>query len=330
MHWRFVFAGVLALGLHCLAAIRAAGAEEAPIQAAPATPIPAAEAAPRLDLSARTLNGHTFFPSQLVPWPFVTTHFGNLTGVSYSGFTRPGQDENGHAVLQSMSLGTFSEGFELGIGFTDFFALHLNVGGQVMAGSTTTSALNLGAVFAYETSGGVLFRLLRFRELFQLGVGLEIDYMSGKRMEPLDILSFNSQGMLVVDRSKLLSDVQSFSLAPSLRFAIAPTSFLGVQGGLTTGYQHSNVAGTATSNAVVLFAAALTLDLSPASVPLGFLVGYGLEHPFVDGAETTQSVEGGIFYTGRRNLTLGLASMTRFGPGDSKEYTGLIRLFYVW
>jgi hypothetical protein len=134
-----------------------------------------------------------------------------------------------------------------------------------------------------------------------------------------------------------LQSTHSLNVVPQAAASWAPFPALGIT--LNAGYLYKSLR----QNGVSLgsqngFQAAAVLDFDfgkISSVPIGLLGGYRLTAPLGDnGVERVDDIEGGIFYTGRRELGLGLEigwrDFTIRAPLDSKVVVAQLSLQYYW
>ncbi len=277
----------------------------------------------------RVLGDHAFLPSQLVVWPFVTTHFGTTTGLGYASMSSVGQDENGDAVQGSMALGDFNQTFDLGIAFTDWIGMQLRLGGRLNAGASLTSALSVGAIFSGEVKGGLIGRLVK-RGPFQLAMKLGGGYVRGKQLNPLNMLQTDDSGNLALQRSKLLSNVESWQLGPSLMAAYAPLRWLGLQTSFTFEYGKMTLGESTSDNKTLSWAVSATLDGRGVFLPIAIPIAYQLQKTLEEGGALEHRTESGIYYSGRTNLLLGLSAATKVGSKEDGEYLGEFRMYYYW
>jgi hypothetical protein len=177
---------------------------------------------------ARVLGDHSFIPSNLVAWPFVSTYFGMSTGVGLARFQRAGQDEQGQPINEKMSLAAFAETFSIGIAITSWLGLQARVDGLINAGGDLESALNVGAIFSVNNNIGVIIRVVN-SDQFTLAARFGGSYQTGKRLQPLEMLQTDASGNLTLDRKRLLSDLDAWTVGPAVMAAWAPVRYLGLQ-----------------------------------------------------------------------------------------------------
>jgi hypothetical protein len=272
--------------------------------------------------------GHSFLPSNLVVWPFVTTHFGTTTGFGLAKWQRTGQDDEGNTIEDSMTLGAFNEAFDLGIAFTDWLGIQARFGGNINAGANLTSALSVGAIFSAQTEGGLVLRLFQGGG-FHLAIKAGAGYLNGKRLQPLEMLQVDENGGLSIQRSRLLTKVSGWDVGPTLMMAYAPAAWFGMQTSFTFNYGKLTFSDTTMENKNISWGAGVNFDARSIGFPLAIPVVYQLDRALEDDAKLEHRTESGFFYSGRDNLNLGLSMATKLGDED-KEYLGEFRMVYYW
>ena len=291
----------------------------------------AAAEAPEPKLS-RQLNGHNFVRSELVAWPFPSTYFGSSFGVGLFSYDVPqGIDANGNAQALTITAAALTPRLDFGIGIADWIGVQLGVNGAVATGTNVDSALNFGAFFQAQFGGRVVGRLWRGDKL-QVAAALGGEYSFGKLINPLLVVSeLLSGGDFTA--SKLLLNVTSWNLGPEAMIAYAPLRLLGFQSSVAfrIGKTETGDNGSTTDKALA-WAIGATFDLSSV-VPLAVPIVYQLAVPIATEAggdsRAQHFVEGGLVYSGRSNLDLGVLVSTQL-KSDSKQYVGVFRMYYHW
>lgn len=295
---------------------------------------PPAQAAEGGD-TGREVNGHTFLPSDLLPQPFCTTHVGLSTGFGFAKLKAPIVDENGYATGETAhyTLAALAEWLDLQLAPLDWLAVRGKVQGTVLSGATTAAALNFGANVGLEYAVGATARVLRLGWL-QAAVALDVDRTHGYRFSPGDAIVASLQAGQITTDTLLIRSTDTQVLVTG-QVAASPGPAFGAW--LVGGYARSWTSGGGTSSSEGLLGLGLgaSLDFAPlAKVPVGLLSAYLYEKSSASGASGTHNVSAGVFYTGRRNLALGLeAGYLLQSPAagvDLSVVTALIRLRYYW
>jgi hypothetical protein len=126
-------------------------------------------------------------------------------------------------------------------------------------------------------------------------------------------------------------------LKPALAASWAPTHALGVTGNVAYVYASTDINGsTSTSNALQI-ATAVDYDFAAiSSVPIGLQVQFNWLAPSGGGLQHVTDLGGGVFYTGKKELALGvqvLARQFRVNPDVNvswNTYIAIIGMRYYW
>ena len=268
--------------------------------------------------------GHRFIPSEFVPGPFITTDFTTLTGL---GFASAAVNVSGSTT--AYNLGALSESMRLQVAQTSWLALRLGAAGILFSGIDQDAALNFGATFGYNVVAGATagWRFDRLRLAGSLDVGTSQSYT-------FNILSAIQQSVAasMVNASTLLTGVSTITVAPGAQAAYGFSPTLGAFGHVTFSFANAASGGVSQSSKALEAGGGASIDLAPDNhVPIGFLVAYNLEVDFPPGgAPSTAShqVAGGIFYTGRPDLALGMeARVSRSSPSPQVDLTVIEAVF---
>ena len=298
------------------------------------------EAAPGGEHWRRELGGHVFIPSLAIDDPFLSTNLAVYTGAGYSWIDGPDFDTRGNLLTNQRSYvaEALAEAVTFQAGITRWLALRVGGGGGINAGSDGRSALVVGATQPITVDAGVTasWRLAR---IVRLGGTFDFAYSHLKLIQPLSAVQASIAGAQV-DAAQASQRVDGYAIAPGAAVAIAPHPAIGLLA--VAQYQwngyYGDIAGVGLSSFVL--GASAQLDLRP-FVPwlgLGFLVAYRAQLPFESGTRYTHTLEGGIFYTGRRAIDLGidlqvkwfdLRPYARF-PLDTTQLISVVLLRYHW
>lgn len=274
----------------------------------------------------RVLGGHRFIPSEAIPGPFVTTDFQTQTGLGFASFNVGGTD---------YSLGLLAQFMRFQVAATPWLALRMGIDGQALSGVNTDAALVFGASAGYDLTAGASVSWL----LDRMRVSGSFDLLSSQssRFDVYDALK-DSITAGKIDASTLLINTKTTTFAPGAQVAYGFNPMLGAFGharlALVNGTEGKGDAGSTNLS----LGAGLSLDLAPISrFPVGLLVGYNLEfaNPSRAGADriSTSTVSGGVFYTGRPDMALGLegsASLSSMGTINFNTYTANFGIHYFW
>jgi hypothetical protein len=312
-----------------------------PPAARPAAP-PAASEARTADAS-RTLGGHTFLTPVGGPSPFVTTHLGLSIGFEHAVFRSTDQQRG---TLYHAALGALSQRLELGVRLLPRLGLRVAGEGVVASGLDGQSALNLGA------AGGGLWRVglqgvaARIASTgTQVGAELSVEGSAGGQIASIAGLFDQAvTSMRVPPTSALFAPESSHTgrFAWSVAQAIGPHASAQAWLGWAASWTASG-AGPAEHALDLTGGFTLTADASPL-VPVAVVIEYdgdAMLNGSVAGAASpsamlshrgASSLLAGLYYSGRRDLLLGVlgGTVTRGeGPAHSSAQ-GRIELGYFF
>lgn len=271
----------------------------------------------------RVLSGHYFLPSNLVPWPFATTHFDADVALGYGS----GIFVNADGDRFDLSVASFTNALELQLAFADFIAIRGQLGAQMLGGTNEDAALYFGASFGYQLGGGLT---LTYRLTDWLQVSLLGDVSSGPAYN-LNlfnaIVNFAETGNISVGSGFSESSQTEVGGDLVVALGVGPTLGIYVSGG------YGSTIASDESEGFGRLAVAASLDLEEATqVPLGALGGYRIE--FLDGGGNTHGGSLGLFYTGRRSLALGIEGALFDEPsGGGERFStaqAVIAVRYFW
>ena len=252
----------------------------------------------------RKLGEHVFIPREAVNDPFTTSFVGSETSLGYGTAHGPSFDLNGNTInLSDYKLAAYSQVFTGQWGISDWWALRLKVNGLVYSGVNGSAAAGVGLNGVARYGAGTTFS---FRPAPTVRLGFLFDASFGPSIG-LNILQAIIRSL---QAGSVVTPVQSTSnttLSPALSVAWAIARGLGLLGNV--GYTHSSISADAANvGADVLgFSAGLDLDLRElGSIPMGFALSYAAGYSVGDTRFRNYRLAGGIFYTGRTELTLGL------------------------
>lgn len=279
----------------------------------------------------RELGPHVFIPREAVSDPFTTTFVGTETGIAYGSAVGPTFNVNGKPVdLADYKIIGYSQIFTGQYGFFDWWALRFNATGVVYSGANGSAAAGVGlnavARFGVGTTLSWQFApTLRAGLLFDVGFGPSIG---------LNILQSIVQS--IADKAVVtpVDSTGSTTLTPALSLAWTFARGFGLI--VNVSYTHNTVKADAANTSLdsLGFGGGLDLDLRElGTIPLGLAVSYNAVYSIGDEKFRNYLLAGGLFYTGRQNLTLGLELAYRRAPigGEGvfvKAIFGLIVLRY--
>jgi hypothetical protein len=264
--------------------------------------------------SHRELAGHVFIPSSLIRYPFSQTSFGLKFGMGSGTATGPSLVWTGNPS-DPLAFGPNKDYPFNGLGFgvdgsariLEWLSARLSIFGDAYLGSSRESILVVGTQVKASADLGV-------QGSFQLGKHFRL-------AAALDVVYGPAFSVLVADgianaikngagNANVLDQTSTFTWIPNVSGAWAPFPFLGLTLNISSINPYTKATGTASyaQNGWGL-ALAADFDLAPLvpAVPFGVLVAYSLVGPLGGvGVTRVNSYDFGFFYTGRKDLALGI------------------------
>jgi len=268
---------------------------------------PAARAQDVPEARSRTLNGHDFIPSARLFDPFIVTYVKNYTGVGTAMDVVTRVEDLDGETLELVGDVTF-----LGIGFgyqqklADWVAAYIDVGGGGRFGTAVESILTTGLNAYVDFKLGAKFRLWHNQRFF---LSANLDY-ANTGVSTVNVLNWVRD---VVDSgdltdSTLVATGSTGSARAGLNLAYAPTPWLGLTG--VTLFGLGNAVGDLDSEFAFEGSIAADIDFGAISkVPIGLLLAFNSNSFTQEGGDITESIDSfiwGIFYTGRKDFSIGL------------------------
>jgi hypothetical protein len=325
-----------ALGLAAALAASSTAAQEP--GAASTTPADAAPAPERE--GDRTLAGHVFVPTTLVPGPFATTSFSTqmiIMGGSSMAEIQVG-DETFSGAMDFAGIGAFAQ-YEYS--FLDHFSVRAWLDDLIFSGLSGQAVILIGS----EVQGGFgagATASMKLGDRVRAAVLLDAGYTPSVALtiaEAIDrvIDSCESPSGCDVSAGSAVEIENVLKVEPAVSLAVAVSRWLGVTTNASYVYLDSD-AETSASNGVQL-GAALDVDLKPAmGYPLGLSGQFSWTAPV--GESSLQHVTDagvGIYYTGREELAVGVQILGRrwsiqpgFADTEWSAYFTTIGLRYYW
>jgi len=292
--------------------------------------------------STPELNGHVFMPSLLIEPPFRETTFklgllygyGDATGPRYEvqPGTPPTVVQNG---TNSYTFASFAQTFRYDYRFLEWLSAGVTVLTSLYSGLNGPSIVSIGA---------------------EVGIGAGLNVKAGHRFGPVEtavgveVSNEPQYGILVaaalikairdgvIDSGAALNATHTRTVNPFVAAAWAPLPALGLT--VNVGYIHKQLrlsgGEIVTDQDGIQFAGAADFDFGKiSSVPIGLLFAYRLNSGIGDsGIPKIEDVTGGIFYTARREIGLGLEAgwrgFTIRPPLDSNIAVVQLGLQYYW
>ncbi len=271
-------------------------------QTAPASPPAARHTNSTIDteLPERELGGHYFLTMFGVRQPFVTSHIGSFTTAGTADANDiPMPEELGGGTMDMPFLG-LGQSFELQIAAFDRFALRVGADGSALLPRDEEAALIIAAMGGWSAGAGATAKIVE-RKYFQ--VAGSFDYVHGYNVQavPLGLLA----SLPDIQPENMFVDVTSDSLHFGAQGAVAPHEVVGIV--LDVGWD-SETDSDDTNDAFLRLGAGVSLNFEPLGAPVGLVATY-TERFAMDAENATEldrTVSGGIYYTGRRYLDVGI------------------------
>jgi len=296
-----------------LLALPALAAEPAPAGDAAATAPPGAAAT--AGGHGRELNGHVFMPADDVRGALVTTSFtsGLLVGLG-----------SAHADFQ-VGDRTLSGDFEYaGVGAVlgyeyaplDYLSVRLAVSELIYSGTTGRSAIVVGTSLQGGAGAGVTLSLpigdsLRVGALFDATYGPNFALTVGQALKTV-IDSCSEPSGCDVDSGSAFTAKNVFELKPGVAANWAPLPSLGFTANATYVRADQTINGHEFNGNAMELGAAADFDFAAISpVPIGLQVQFSWLAPNGSALQHVTDLGGGIFYTGRKELALGIQIIAR-------------------
>lgn len=279
----------------------------------------------------RQLGEHVFIPRLEVSNPFTTSDVASTSGFAYGTGGGPTFNLQGQPVsLADYQIVAYSQSFAGQWGIADWWALRLVVDGTLYTGANGSALAGIGVNGVVRGGAGTTFSW-HVAPTLRLGVLLDVTFGPSIGISILEAIQRStSEGTVQTPVHTSSSTV----ISPTLSVA---WSFARGFGLIVNGrYSHSSV--TANEDSVgadqLQIEGALDFDLKElGSIPMGFGVNASSAYSVGDQKFRRYVFGVGIFYTGRKELTLGLELALRRAPLGTqdvfvKSYYALISLRY--
>jgi hypothetical protein len=289
----------------------AAVEKQSPTDSAPAVAKPPPAVEPYV--SHRELAGHVFIPSHFVLSPFSTTSFGMSLGAGNGTANGPALQFNPMTKAitsngrQDYPFSAFGPALDVSARLFEFLELRLGINGFLFSGTSGSSALMVGSGFQFGGNLGMTGGL-NLGENVRLGFTLDFVSTPAFNLLVLSGIQEAIKNGQPPNPEDLLSKSNTITVQPGLTAAWAPWRFIG--GTLNFQYLRPQRTGSSSSSLNGLNLAALVdFDVMKVvhEVPLGVTAAYKWTAPIgASGVNASQDIIGGLSYTGRPNLALGL------------------------
>lgn len=304
--------------------------------AGPVAPARAQESA--ANPAPRDFGGHLFLPSTVVPDPFISTTFTNATGFGKAvNLVIPIYNLDGEKIGETSSdIGFMGLEFGYRQAVSRRVALRLAASGSGRLGTSAEAIVSegLSAVYGYEL--GAKVSLLR-KSAWQLSAAADLRGNTLYGVSPLAFVQAvvneiaagtDTTSALEAGKDSLLTKGNNKRIVGGVSAAYTPAPWIGFTGFLELGLGEKFQKGS-DNTSVANFGATVSFDLNPLKrIPIGLLGAFRNESlsEKSDNIASQQTWSFGIFYTGRRFLSLGLETFwARIGQARTDEKIDVAR-----
>jgi hypothetical protein len=289
----------------------------------------------------RILNGHTFLPAADVRGPFTVTSFGSFMNIGYG--TTSGTYQVGNQIFnQGIDYALFGATLDYELAFLRFFSARLALNPDVFSGANGSSAIVVGSRLQVGMSAGLTASIplgdaIRVGFLLDTSFGPSLALAIGQGLRAV-IDSCQQPSGCSIDTGQAFNVVHVFTLQPAAAVSWAPLPPLGLTANLAYLYATETDARSSFNGQAVVPAFAADFDFGRiSSVPIGIQFQFRWIAP-VSGTELQHITDlgGGVFYTGRQDLALGLQLIVRRSAVNSNvdvsfsNFLTSIGLRYYW
>ena len=272
---------------------------------------------PAEERSHRELAGHLFLPSHLIQDPFSVTSFGSYFGVGVGEARGPELVDLGPPPVFAPDSKWYgytglAQQFSLDVRIIEYLSARLMLLAGAFQGTGSGSALVVGTnvrmVGDIELKGSL-----------PLGKHVRLALSAGAAYGPVynilildglvDVINqCRADPNCTISAGDFLKETDTVTWNATLSAAWAPFPFLGFMGNVQF-LNPRSTGSTVVSQNGAKFAAAAEFDAKPlvSWLPLGVSLVYSIVTPIGSGGvTTTQNTGFGLFYTGRKDLALGI------------------------
>lgn len=280
-------------------------------------------------LPERELHGHYFLAPLSLNLPFVTSHVSSSTAVLSTDFPDIPDGSGGTFDLRFFTL---AQVFDVQIGLFDRLALRAFIQGAATAPDEADAALLVALDGGYSGGAGATVQALK-SEFFALAGSLDWTHGQNITVTPgpyvadlVDKLIADAEDGTLdgfePDPDLLFTELSSDELSFSAQAAASPHEFVGffAEAGWDMEFDSDD-----RNDAFLRLGGGVSLNFESAGVPVG-LLGYYVQRFAVDDENSTgldQLFAGGLYYTGRRYLDLGLEVQRVRAEFDDVEQASL-------
>jgi len=289
-------------------------ADQAPTTNPDAAARSAAEGNPPSE--GRILNGHTFMPAASARGPFVVTSFGSFMNLGYGSTS--GEFPIGNRLFSGgYDYALFGANIDYELAFLRYFSARLALSPDVFSGVTSQSAIVIGSRLQVGVSAGLTASI-------PLGDAVRVGFLLDSNFGPDAVLTIGTAIRSIINSCQqpsgcdlyavqALSILHVFTIQPAAAVSWAPFSSLGLTASLAYLYATVTDSSQSLNGNAVIPAFAADFDFGRiSSVPIGIQFQFRWTAPF-SGSELQHitDIGGGVFYTGRQDMSVGLQLIFR-------------------
>ncbi len=283
----------------------------------------------------RRLNGHNFLSPITLPSAFLNGSVGTQLGFGMLSFEGPDVLEGG---TKTSRVFAYEQSLGGQIGILNRVAVEVYASGTAAVGGGLEEVLVLGALADVTAGGGVKTRVVSLEDVgFQLSLGTFVQYRRDLFIRPGDFLAAAADRLpsattdeevkqvLGEAASKLLAEQEVLEIAPAVMVAEGA----GIFGAHFSFSPRLPVAGSADRSVGLRTGAQAELDFVGLSsyAPIAICAEYVADYAITPDRLTHQ-LSSGLFYSGRRDLSLG--AVFAYAPGDITGMSGTLSLEYFF
>jgi hypothetical protein len=290
------------------------------------------QSTPKPEKSHRELAGHVFMPSHLIEDPFSYTAFGMTFGIGTGQALGPTITLDPPAITADSKWYGYTGmgmGFGMNIRFLEYLSARVGLGWTAYLGNGRDGLLVVGTNVKLLGDLGIKGSL-PLGEHFRLAATVDARYGPNYNVllaqGIIDAINSCKPGSTVpcqITGNQFFQETDTITWTFGLAASWAPWPFLGLT--LNGAYLNPTKTGTSSVSENGLSGAAmLDFDFLPLVrwLPLGLNVTYGFIGPVGSlGVTTTQEFGFGFYYTGRKDLALGLELDWKIATLESQQAT---------
>lgn len=290
----------------------------------------------------RTVNGHTFLPLQTVPFPFVTTHAGSLTGMGIVNLKSIPVVNVGTITTGSKAqLVSFRQSFNLDLKLAHFLGLSLGLGMGNAVGINNSGAFNLGINYAFGAKLGLIVRIAQGKKWYlSLRGDGSVERAEAVLPAALADSAVGENGVVTFNLSSLTRSGRVGVGTGHLMLAYSPHRAIGLTASAGYGSTKVSVGDDSGRRGQLLLGLGSSWRFNSLDAPIVLTLGGSLRlrtdeservfFPTVGSTGKTGGfVEGGILYSDPKYVDVGIQSTWSVAKNDNRKQVVLV-LNHFW